>query len=62
MFELVLSLFMLTLMVGSFFCLRQWSSTREPEHVFLLLETLYGAFDKVAIRRHVFKVETIGDS
>ncbi|CAB9524168.1 Receptor-type guanylate cyclase gcy [Seminavis robusta] len=39
----------------------QWSSSREPEHVFILLETLYGAFDKVALRREVFKVETIGD-
>lgn len=27
----------------------------------MLLETIYGAFDRVAKRRHVFKVETIGD-
>jgi hypothetical protein len=33
----------------------KWSSTREPEQVFELLETLYGAFDKLAIRRQVFK-------
>lgn len=39
----------------------QWSSTREPDEVFVLLEALYGAFDKVAARRQVFKVETIGD-
>ncbi|CAB9519856.1 Receptor-type guanylate cyclase gcy [Seminavis robusta] len=39
----------------------QWSSTREPEHVFELLEALYGAFDRIALRRTVFKVETIGD-
>ncbi|KAL7564099.1 hypothetical protein ACA910_012376 [Epithemia clementina (nom. ined.)] len=38
-----------------------WSSTREPTQVFFLLETLYGAFDKVARRRGVFKVETVGD-
>lgn len=38
-----------------------WSSTRDPHHVFTLLESLYGAFDKIALRRHVFKVETIGD-
>jgi hypothetical protein len=25
------------------------------------LETVYGAFDSIAKRRHVFKVETIGD-
>jgi class 3 adenylate cyclase len=39
----------------------KWSSSREPEQVFELLETLYGAFDKIAVRRQVFKVETIGD-
>ena len=39
----------------------KWSSSREPEQVFELLETLYGAFDKIALRRQVFKVETIGD-
>lgn len=39
-----------------------WSSVREPAQVFTLLETIYGAFDKVADRRKVFKVETIGDS
>ena len=29
--------------------------------MFLLLETIYGSFDKIADRRKVFKVETIGD-
>lgn len=38
-----------------------WSSDRDPEHVFALLETFYGAFDKIALARDVFKVETIGD-
>jgi class 3 adenylate cyclase len=38
-----------------------WSSTRDPAQVFVLLETLYGAFDTIARRRRVFKVETIGD-
>ncbi|CAB9517166.1 Receptor-type guanylate cyclase gcy [Seminavis robusta] len=38
-----------------------WSSSRSPEDVFTLLETLYGAFDEIARRRRVFKVETIGD-
>jgi class 3 adenylate cyclase len=38
-----------------------WSSTREPFQVFALLETLYGAFDDIAERRGVFKVETVGD-
>lgn len=39
-----------------------WSSVREPSHVFSLLETLYGAFDKIARYHGIFKVETIGDS
>jgi len=38
-----------------------WSSTREPEQVFRLLETVYGAMDEIAVRRGVFKVETVGD-
>eukprot|EP00980_Cylindrotheca_fusiformis_P020401 scaffold7425_cov66-Cylindrotheca_fusiformis.AAC.2 len=38
-----------------------WSSAREPHHVFILLETIYGAFDKLAYRHSVFKVETVGD-
>jgi hypothetical protein len=37
-----------------------WSSDREPTEVFTLLENLYGAFDRVATRRKVFKVETVG--
>jgi class 3 adenylate cyclase len=39
----------------------KWSSTREPVKVFELLETLYQSFDSIAVRRRVFKVETIGD-
>eukprot|EP00934_Nitzschia_sp_Nitz4_P004266 Nitzschia sp. Nitz4//scaffold216_size36101//31917//35797//NITZ4_007786-RA/size36101-snap-gene-0.13-mRNA-1//1//CDS//3329542209//4256//frame0 len=39
-----------------------WSSTREPAQVFVLLQAVYGAFDVIAKRRRVFKVETIGDS
>ena len=38
-----------------------WSSVREPSQVFTLLETVYRAFDMMAKRRRVFKVETIGD-
>ena len=38
-----------------------WSSTREPFQVFELLETIYGAFDELAKRRRIFKVETVGD-
>lgn len=39
-----------------------WSSTREPAQVFVLLQALFQAFDQIAKRRRVFKVETIGDS
>eukprot|EP00934_Nitzschia_sp_Nitz4_P003941 Nitzschia sp. Nitz4//scaffold84_size84139//73565//74158//NITZ4_005211-RA/size84139-exonerate_protein2genome-gene-0.76-mRNA-1//-1//CDS//3329559072//3931//frame0 len=39
----------------------EWAADREPEQVFELLEALYGAFDAVALRRGVFKVETVGD-
>lgn len=38
-----------------------WSSTRDPTQVFQLLETIYHAFDDVAKKRRVFKVETVGD-
>jgi Adenylate and Guanylate cyclase catalytic domain len=39
-----------------------WSSVRSPTQVFHLLESVYGAFDEIAKKRGVFKVETIGDS
>jgi hypothetical protein len=35
-----------------------WSSTREPTQVFVLLETLFQAFDQIAKKRRIFKVET----
>jgi Adenylate and Guanylate cyclase catalytic domain len=38
-----------------------WSSVRDPAQVFILLQTLYGAFDSLAKSRKVFKIETIGD-
>jgi len=38
-----------------------WSSVREPSQVFTLLETVYAAFDEIAKRHRVFKVETVGD-
>jgi class 3 adenylate cyclase len=38
-----------------------WSSSRSPEMVFMLLENVYSAFDKIADNMNVFKVETIGD-
>ncbi|CAB9514586.1 Receptor-type guanylate cyclase gcy [Seminavis robusta] len=38
-----------------------WSAKRTPVEVFQLLETIYEAFDNIALKRDVFKVETIGD-
>ena len=38
-----------------------WSSEREPEQVFRLLQEVFQCFDALARKRKVFKVETIGD-
>ena len=38
-----------------------WSSERQPEQVFTLLEAIFQSFDRLARKRSVFKVETIGD-
>jgi Adenylate and Guanylate cyclase catalytic domain len=38
-----------------------WSSEREPEQVFKLLQEVFQCFDSLAKKRKVFKVETIGD-
>jgi Adenylate and Guanylate cyclase catalytic domain len=40
----------------------KWSSSREPNQVFYLLETVYAGFDGLAKLHGVFKIETIGDS
>jgi class 3 adenylate cyclase len=32
-----------------------------PAQVFTLLEGIYAEFDRIAARRRVFKVETVGD-
>jgi class 3 adenylate cyclase len=37
-----------------------WSSTREPFQVFSFLESLYGAFDQLAAKHNIYKVETVG--
>ncbi|CAJ1946022.1 unnamed protein product [Cylindrotheca closterium] len=50
-----------TVMFGDIAGFTKWSSTRQPTEVFVLLETLYGSFDKIAKKMNVFKVETIGD-
>lgn len=38
-----------------------WSSIREPAQIFMLLESVFAAFDDIARKRKVFKVETVGD-
>jgi Adenylate and Guanylate cyclase catalytic domain len=38
-----------------------WSSMRDPHQVFTLLESIFQAFDALAKKRGVYKVETIGD-
>jgi class 3 adenylate cyclase len=50
-----------TVLFGDIVGFTAWSSVREPTQVFMLLETIYHAFDEIASRRRVFKVETIGD-
>lgn len=49
-----------TLMFADLKGFTAWSSAREPKQVFTLLEVLYSAFDRIAKRRRVFKVETVG--
>jgi len=50
-----------TIMFGDIAGFTAWSSARDPEAVFTLLETIYCAFDRIAKRRRVFKVEVVGD-
>ena len=50
-----------TIMFADMVGFTAWSSTRGPVDVFGLLESVYQAFDIIAQRRKVFKVETIGD-
>jgi class 3 adenylate cyclase len=50
-----------TVMFGDIAGFTAWSSTRGPEKVFVLLQSLYHRYDQIAKRRKVFKVETIGD-
>lgn len=45
-----------TVMFGDIAGFTAWSSSREPGQVFTLLEALYGAFDRLAKKMHVFKV------
>ena len=50
-----------TIMFADIVGFTAWSSMREPSQVFKFLETVYRAFDEIAEKRKVFKVETVAD-
>jgi class 3 adenylate cyclase len=50
-----------TIFFGDIAGFTSWSSSRDASQVFVLLETMYGTFDRIAKRHNVFKIETIGD-
>lgn len=50
-----------TIMIADLCGFTAWCSVREPIDVFRLLETVYGAFDKIARKRKIWKIETVGD-
>jgi hypothetical protein len=39
----------------------RWSSTRDPIQIFNFLDIVFGAFDEIAQKRNVMKLETVGD-
>lgn len=39
----------------------KWSSNRDPEQIFTLLQTIFGTFDAIARKHKVLKIEAIGD-
>ena len=44
-----------TIMFADIAGFTKWSAARSPSQIFDLLETLYGAMDRIALRRRVFK-------
>jgi class 3 adenylate cyclase len=50
-----------TIMFADLVGFTAWSSKHTPVEVFELLEAIYSVFDAIAVKRGVFKVETIGD-
>lgn len=51
--------FLATVIFGDIAGFTAWSSQREPPQVFMLLESIFGAFDKIAYKHGIFKVETV---
>jgi class 3 adenylate cyclase len=50
-----------TVMLADLAGFTAWSADRDPMQVFLLLESIFLEFDRLAARRDVYKVETVGD-
>ena len=50
-----------TILISNISGFTAWSSQREPPQIIMLLETIYGAFDKIANNYGVYNVETVGD-
>jgi Adenylate and Guanylate cyclase catalytic domain len=50
-----------TVMLADLAGFTAWSADRDPVQVFLLLESIFLEFDRLATRRDVYKVETVGD-
>lgn len=50
-----------TVMLADLAGFTAWSADRDPVQVFLLLESIFLEFDRLAARRNVYKVETVGD-
>lgn len=50
-----------TIMFADIVGFTAWASEREPTQVFILLESIYREFDRIAKRKKVFKVEVVGD-
>jgi class 3 adenylate cyclase len=48
-----------TVMLADLAGFTAWSSSREPSHVFELLETIFCSFDVIARKKRVFKVGTV---
>ncbi|CAB9497323.1 cyclase soluble subunit alpha-3 [Seminavis robusta] len=51
-----------TVMCSDIVGFQAWASIRDPSQVFTLLETIFHAWDNIAKRRRVYKVETVADS
>ncbi|KAG7368267.1 adenylate/guanylate cyclase [Nitzschia inconspicua] len=51
-----------TVMYAGIYGFARWSTNRDPKEVFDLLEALFGAFDEIANRQKIYKIENTGDT